>query len=67
MNFILFLKYGSHSEWNMFTAILKVPKHENFILVDFRDFFNKQTPWNSDPVDMILKIICNGQALMYRV
>jgi hypothetical protein len=46
---------------------LKVPKHENFILVDFRDFFTKQTPWDSDPVDMILKIICNGQALMYRV
>ena len=48
-------------------AILKVPKHENFILVDFRDFFTKQTPWDSDPVDMILKIICNGQALMYCV
>ena len=39
---------------------LKVPKHENFILVDFRDFFAKQTPWDSGPVDMILKIICNG-------
>jgi len=49
------------------TVPLKVPKHENFILVDFRDFFTKQTPWDSDPVDMILKIICNGQALMYRV
>jgi hypothetical protein len=42
---------------------LKVPKHENFILVDFRDFFTKQTPWDSDQVDMIKKIICNGQAL----
>jgi len=44
-------------------ASLKVPKHENFILVDFRDFFTKQTPWDSDQVDMIKKIIFNGQAL----
>ena len=26
------------------TTFLKVPKHENFILVDFRDFFYETTP-----------------------
>jgi len=44
--------------------ILKVPKHKNFILVDFWDFFTKQTPWDSDQWDMILKFFCNRQALM---
>jgi len=41
---------------------LKVPKRENFIVMDFRDFFTKQTPWYSDQQHMIQKIICNGLA-----
>jgi len=48
-------------------APLKVPKHENFILVDLHDFFTKQTPWDSDQGYMKKKIICNGQAWFYRV
>jgi len=36
-------------------CFFKVPKHENFTLLDFHDFFTKQTPWDCDQGDMTQK------------